>query len=273
VVLGWSNVFSCYTLQYTPELLSPPSTIVWSAHPGPYVASGGNIYVTNGIGTTNRFFRLAFAAPATFTADFNTGTIPAGTSVISNAVVTATGGVGDTGVLRLTEAVGSQFGTWIINDFSSGVPVNAFTASFKIELGNGSAPPADGFSFNWATNLPAGAFNEEGAGTGLTVVFDTFNNGLSEAPAIDVKWESNVVAHSSVPFDFTAANAAFVTVQVTLNNGLVAVAFNGATVHTNIALPGFASFSGAKFGFSARTGGLYERHYMDDVSIVTTSGP
>jgi predicted outer membrane repeat protein len=60
VVLCWSNLFACYALQYTPQLLSSPSTNVWTVHPGPFMPSGGNIYVTNGIGATNRFFRLAY---------------------------------------------------------------------------------------------------------------------------------------------------------------------------------------------------------------------
>jgi len=60
VVLCWSNMFACYALQYTPQLLSPPSSNVWTVHPGPFVPSGGNLYVTNAIDATSRFFRLAF---------------------------------------------------------------------------------------------------------------------------------------------------------------------------------------------------------------------
>lgn len=198
--------------------------------------------------------------------------MPAGSSVLGSAAVNAAGGVGNTGVLRLTEAVSGQTGTWFVNDFSGGAAVNAFNATFKVELGNGTTPPADGFSFAWATNLSGAAFAEEGETNGLVVAFDTFNNGGAEAPAIDVKWNNTVLAHSSVPFDFSAANAAFVTVQITLTNGLVTVIWNGTTVHSGIGLAGFVSFSGAKFGFGARTGGATERHYLDDVSLVTTLG-
>ena len=61
VVLSWSNVFPCYTLQSTPVLLVPPATNVWTVFPGPYATNGGNIYATNGIGATNRsFFRMVF---------------------------------------------------------------------------------------------------------------------------------------------------------------------------------------------------------------------
>src|SRR5262249_44165368 len=141
--------------------------------------------------------------------------------------------------------------------------------TFKVELG--PVAGADGFSLNWGTNVVGNA-GEEGEGTGLTVAFDTFDNGGGEAPAIDIKWQGNVIAHSATPFNFSAAYAAFVTVQVTLTNGQVTVAWNGANVHANVGLVGFGSFSGAKFGFAARTGGANERHYIDDVSITTTAG-
>ena len=58
VVLSWSNAFPCYTLQFTPALASSPGSNVWTLHPGPFTTDAGNIYVTNGIGPTNRFFRL-----------------------------------------------------------------------------------------------------------------------------------------------------------------------------------------------------------------------
>lgn len=59
-VLAWSNVFGCYALQYTPELVPPPAASVWTLYPGPFATNGGNIYATNNIGAANSFFRLAF---------------------------------------------------------------------------------------------------------------------------------------------------------------------------------------------------------------------
>src|SRR5262249_30027214 len=56
VILSWSNSFSCYQLQYTPQLLA---TNFWTNYPGPVTPSGGNLYATNVIGATSRFFRLA----------------------------------------------------------------------------------------------------------------------------------------------------------------------------------------------------------------------
>jgi hypothetical protein len=57
VVLSWPNGFGCYALQSTPALAS---SNVWTTYLGPFTTNGGNIYVTNGIGPTNRFFRLWF---------------------------------------------------------------------------------------------------------------------------------------------------------------------------------------------------------------------
>jgi predicted outer membrane repeat protein len=59
VVLSWTN-FGCFQLQYAPELVLPPASNVWTVYPGPYVPSGGYLYVTNAIGPTNRFFRLGY---------------------------------------------------------------------------------------------------------------------------------------------------------------------------------------------------------------------
>jgi len=60
----------------------------------------------------------------TFSSDFNSGTTPAGTTVNGTTVVEATGGVNDSGVLKLTKAINSQSGN------NPGAPVagaNSFT--------------------------------------------------------------------------------------------------------------------------------------------------
>jgi hypothetical protein len=59
VLLSWSNSFTGYTLQSTPQLLSPSSSNVWTSIPGPYFSSGGNFVVTNSA-ISNRFYRLFY---------------------------------------------------------------------------------------------------------------------------------------------------------------------------------------------------------------------
>src|SRR5262249_19760001 len=84
------------------------------------------------------------ARAATFTADFNTGTVPAGSTLVGSATVQLTGGYTNSGGLRLTENVGGQVGNLLINDFSSGAAISSFNATFKVEIG--PAAGADGFS-------------------------------------------------------------------------------------------------------------------------------
>src|SRR5262245_20823371 len=67
------------------------------------------------------------ANAGTFSTDFNSGT-PAGGSVNGTAIIDATGGVGDSGVLKLTTADNSQQGSFVINDLDGGAAVSGFTA-------------------------------------------------------------------------------------------------------------------------------------------------
>ena len=43
--------------------------------------------------------------------------------------------------------------------------------------------------------------------------------------------------------------------------------FNGATIFTNVAVPGFTFQAGDRFGFGGRTGGADECNVIDDVEI------
>ena len=56
VVVSWTNLFPCYTLQFAPVLASNS----WSTYPGPFTTNSGKIFVTNTAPFTNRFFRLKF---------------------------------------------------------------------------------------------------------------------------------------------------------------------------------------------------------------------
>src|SRR4051812_18273881 len=120
-----------------------------------------------------------------FSTDFNSGQ-PPGSFLYGTAYV-------DGAVLRLTDAFGGEQGSMILDDLDNGAQITGFTANFKLLIGGGSIPPADGFSFNFANDLPDDGFGEEGAGTGLTVSFDTFDNGGAEAPAIEIKKGGQII--------------------------------------------------------------------------------
>ncbi len=205
--------------------------------------------------------------------DFNDGLVPVGAVIAGSAVVSATGGVGDSGVLHLTDAVNDQNGAFIISDFNTNQAVGSFTAAFRMRVGGGTEPPADGFSFNWANDLPTGLPGEpeNGAGTGLTVGFDIYDNAGGEAPSIDLRWDGALIASKMVALDFIRTGVEFAEVLVQLNpNGTVTVVYEGNIVFYNIALPGFTGLGGASFAFGARTGGLNENQWVDDIAIDTS---
>jgi hypothetical protein len=202
---------------------------------------------------------------ATFTANFDDGLFPAGTTKDGVGYVSTTGGVNNSGDYHLTDAVNGEQGEWVIFDFAGGVPVHVLNVSFQVELGGStSGTPADGFSFNWDTNLPT-TLGETGGGNGLTVIFDTYNGG---SPYAAVKWHGGIVA-SNATFNFSAADNGFVPVEIIMANGAVTVIFNGTPLFNNVGLPGFAPIAGGQIAFAARTGAFNERHYLDNVSIDT----
>src|SRR4051812_37084536 len=62
-----------------------------------------------------------------------------------------------------------------------------FTFLWKRKIAAGGGGGADGYSFNWGTDLATGGVGEEGTGTGLSVTIDTFDNGGGET-GIEIKW-------------------------------------------------------------------------------------
>ena len=120
-----------------------------------------------------------------------------------------TGGVNDSGYLKVTDAMNDQRGAILIGDIDDGQLVDGFVISADLRVGGGTADPADGFSFNFASaddpaiiNLvtavstgeqrnPAVAVNgyadvgnpgdanlpEEGTTTGIAIGFDEWFSG------------------------------------------------------------------------------------------------
>jgi len=173
-------------------------------------------------------------------------------------------------------AVNGQQGAFIVNDLNPGQTVHGVTVSYMVRFGGGSAVPADGMSFVWAPDLADGPFGEDGAGSGLVVTFDIFDNAGGEAPAIDVSFGGVLLATTKVPISFLRTGDAFVPVIIRVeNDGTLDVVYNGQVIYHNLQLPGFAGFTGGRFGWGARTGGLNENQWVDDIQISTstTSAP
>jgi hypothetical protein len=217
--------------------------------------------------------------------DFNSG-VPAGTTLFGNAAVEA-------GRLKLfTVGQMGGFGIAYLNDFSGGQLVQAFRATFQAALFGstccgGGAFPADGFSFNLvpATSvLPNPGYNEpgeEGLGEGLSVNFDTWDNGDGEvAPAIEVKWLGQVIAaapfqSSQSPGGITDPAAAARDVVIELKaNGRLDVSYGGTLVLDNVATPyDPAAIRTPKWVMGARVGGADDNFWFDDLCIATSPAP
>jgi hypothetical protein len=217
----------------------------------------------------------ALSAPAaSFFSDFNSG-LPAGTAIYGNSAILPTTGYTNSGCLLLTPNVGSQSGGFLIsNDLDAGNPVYGFVAQFKAFIGGGTA--ADGISFNFANDLPNGTMGVEGAGTGLSVSFDTYNNGAPDEIGIDIKVGGNQVA--AFPFGGIRQNA-WVDVLIQLHpDGTLDVMYDGTWIYLNlnVASLGFPSANtGCRFGFGGVTGGSWDTQAIDNLSVttVTNQGP
>lgn len=222
----------------------------------------------------------------TFTANFDDGATPAGMTLADSAKIVATGGVNNTGYLSLTDALGSLNGTALLDDLDGGNPIGGFTATMKLRIGDGGSQPADGFSISFGTDVQASGGGEEGSGTGLRVILDTYDNGAGEAPALDIAWGGTIFAHTKWsgvtvltdppvvdPATGEAASlqtgAVWAPLKIDLHpNGLLDVVYKGIVVYTNLVVPGYTPTAG-QFAFSGRTGGSLETHWIDDLSITT----
>lgn len=195
----------------------------------------------------------------TFNTDFSTE--PAGATASGTAAIMD-------GALHLTELLGSQQGNYILDDLDGGNAITGFTANFKLLIGGGNG--ADGFSFNFAPDLP-GSLTEEGGGTGLSVCFDTYDNGGGEAPAIDIK-KGGVIIASAKGTGGLFRNNAFNQVKLTvLNDQSLSLSVGSTIIFTN--LYGAFAASAGQFGLGARTGGSFDNHWVDDLQITTSSTP
>src|ERR1035437_4949053 len=214
---------------------------------------------------------LATAQAGSFFADFNDGLLPANTAVFGVSTIAPSGGFANTGYLSLMTDVGSQSGAFIItSDLDSGTPIVSFRAAFKVyigSIGNG----ADGMSFNFAPDLPLGAYGQEGAGTGLTVEFDTYPNPPEVGATLDVKVGGTEVATKLFP---AMRPGRFVDVVIQLNPGnTLDVIYDGVYVYSKLDLsatsPSYTPAAGSLFGFGAATGGTSDNVWIDNLSINT----
>jgi hypothetical protein len=231
--------------------------------------------------------------PASFSTDFNSG-LPAGTLLFPGAlgggIIDSVGGVGDSGVLKLTMADNDDSGAFIVNDLNSGRSVTAYSANFMLRMGNGSAEPADGFSFNFGPNLQnaAGAtLGENGVGTNFTFAVDNYrflpvNLGgpigtptpvgqTAQANTSGMKLQYGGIIIAAVPLSGAWNSPRFVPVSITvMATGEATVLVDGTNVFGTVVLPGYTPRPG-RFGLYARNGGQNIAQWVDNLSISTVT--
>lgn len=127
----------------------------------------------------------------------------------------ATGGVSNSGYLKLTDAVGSIRSTIVFPDFEPGFKVAGFNFGIDCRIGGGGTNPADGFSINFArkdetyndtvitTGTPYAGVNnvghteadrhEEGTITGLGIGFDAYFSGGEDKIGISVRVDNQLL--------------------------------------------------------------------------------
>jgi hypothetical protein len=217
---------------------------------------------------------------AVFFSSFEGGPIaPAGTTLNGSAVIEGTGGVNNSGVLKLTKTIGNQTGSFVIDDFSAGAPVYGYDFTAKVRVGGGTSVPADGFSISFdplAGPNTNPTQSEVGTSSGVSVAFDIYKNGNENppAPSINLKFDGVVVAtHLMSVADFDTGDG-FADLQVILSaDGTFSLTWKGSSIFRNVVLPAFQPLSGARFVIAARTGGLNENQWFDDLNIATFTTP
>ncbi|MCX8155867.1 MAG: immunoglobulin domain-containing protein [Verrucomicrobiae bacterium] len=219
-------------------------------------------------GATLNFERVYAGLPRELSYNFNDGLLPVNTMTYGNAYIDAAGGVGNSGVLKLTDPVGSLNGSFVVNDSAiSAMAVSEFTIRAKLFIGRGSANAADGMSINFATDLPDGPSPgpaEDGVGSGFGVNIDNYNSGGNEAPAIEVRVGSWLLRYPIAKINMSDYQDLYIRMDA---DGTVDVALGGVMYFNNVQTP-YQPITGGRFGIYARTGGEYEAHYMDDLYIL-----
>lgn len=211
--------------------------------------------------------------PFTWSSQFDQG-LPPGTALYGMAHIDGAGGSDGGGLLKLNDAIGSASGSFLITNpiVPNGLPVVAMSASFKGLVAFGSGDPADGFSFNWASDLPDAATGasaaEDGLGSGLSVGFDNYPAAGPGAPSIKIRWGGALIATNLIA-KLNNTNWFAVNINVS-QDGKLDVLLNGIPIYSQFQLPGYTKLTG-RVGFYGRTGGQFQVNWIDDVNITVFS--
>ena len=251
--------------------------------PGEFFAATATDALT---GDTSEFSPVALAVDAL---SFNDGMMPPGSSFpgAGNVGRIADDGSGRNGVVHLTDVnQGGAFGVFSIPAPAGGSNLNNLHIHWRSLVGgdNGSVcgasqfnrPGADGYSMSWGADLPNppsyGNPGEEGAGSGLIVTVDTFDNGNGEGPGLEIKWRGARVAFDNISADPGRAKdflrkGVFVEADLTVDTaGQATFTYDGRILAAMLIDWGGIAGGGCIM-FGARTGGACDNHWIDDLLI------
>lgn len=203
--------------------------------------------------------------------DFDTDVLPGGATLHGSAYIGPDGFEEDDSVLHLTDAVDFSFGHLRVPNIGEGMTVTVMEIRWRSLVGMGFG--ADGYSVNWARDLPrtpvaGNPAGEEGGGSGLTVTVDTFDNSsqsATEVVGLEIRWKTNIVAELAVPLDELRGDG-FVDASLTVTaDGLVTYEYGEHTLTAQ--LEDWQGIARGDIILSARTGGFADQHWIDDLEI------
>jgi hypothetical protein len=274
--LCWSAASSINVVVYP----SPTGTALASSPASCASLDGSVLFSVSGAGTV-------------FSSDFSSTTLPAGATLAGNDA-----GITTNGLLRLTSAANSKNGGILIENLS-GVSANDYQVDFDfITTSSGTTTPADGLSYSYGpdvvgiptglgstvvgTPVAPGATNvENGSGSALKLAFDAYTNGENQEGVYlmyntpiwnQTPTSAGVLNYSNnVAWRATASAGASTHVTIKVNSlGQVSMWLNGVVAVSNQQLPpSYLSDDKStwKHVLSARTGGLNQGHFIDNLTI------
>lgn len=164
------------------------------------------------------------------------------------------------GHMRLTEASGNENSSWII---PTPEDIDGFRAEFGLYIGSSTEPAADGFSFVYSPDA-TGLFNHMGLSTGLTVRFDTYENGGEGTPDITVLYNGTERGRLGKVLSDEAWHDVVIAVT---REGVCTVTHAGSVVADNLLIPDWDPQSDWNFGVGAATGGSNDIHAVDNFQL------
>jgi hypothetical protein len=212
---------------------------------------------------------VAISAP-TIVYDFTSG-VPTNTSYGRSYSGTPPPATTNGWLDLMDPGVGANLGYFLTADLAPGQAVGGFIAHFPtFIIPPPSGPMGDGFSFNWASDLPNYGFipAEEGTGSGLSVCFRTYDDGSGTAPAIDVKWGGNLVGRFLTTDAFLSEQGTNADVMVRLNpDGTFDMTYRCVSIFTRLPIPGYQPLFNSRFNLGSATGNGQEGVWIQNVSL------